>query len=60
MNYKIIFVTDGNAAITDAEHKATLCNMAAIFADVMSTQEVLASIAAAQDHRLRVYRSLVG
>jgi ureidoacrylate peracid hydrolase len=48
MNYKIIFVTDGNAAITDAEHNATLCNMAAIFADVMSTQEVLASIAAAR------------
>src|SRR6266481_7123518 len=41
MNYNIIFVTDGNAALTDAEHNATLSNMAAIFADVMSTEEVL-------------------
>jgi ureidoacrylate peracid hydrolase len=46
MNYKIIFVADGNAAITDAEHNATLCSMAAIFADVMTSDEVLAAIAA--------------
>lgn len=40
MNYKIIFVADGNAAITDAEHNATLSNMASLFADVMTTAEV--------------------
>ena len=50
-NYKIIFVADGNAAITDAEHNATLCNMATLFADVMTTAEVLAVIATNKLHR---------
>src|SRR5882724_1876180 len=40
MNYKIIFVADGNAALTDAEHNATLNNMVTLFADVMTTKEV--------------------
>jgi ureidoacrylate peracid hydrolase len=41
MNYNIIFVADGNAAITDAEHNATLSSMTALFADVMTTEEVM-------------------
>jgi len=41
MNYKVIFVADGNAASTDAEHNATLSNMAAIFADVMTAEELV-------------------
>ena len=45
-NYKVIFVADGNAALTDAEHNATLCNMAMLFADVMTTEHVLTAIAA--------------
>jgi ureidoacrylate peracid hydrolase len=44
MNYKIIFVADGNATLSDAEHNATLSNMAAIFADVMTAEEVLGVI----------------
>jgi ureidoacrylate peracid hydrolase len=40
-NYKVIFVSDGNAALSDAEHNATLNNMCALFADVMSTTEVI-------------------
>jgi ureidoacrylate peracid hydrolase len=40
-NYKVIFVSDGNAALSDAEHNATLNNMCALFADVMSTDEVV-------------------
>ncbi len=44
MNYKIIFVADANAALTDAAHNATLDNMLMLFADVMTTQEVLAAI----------------
>lgn len=43
-NYKVIFVSDGNAALTDAEHNATLNNMCALFADVMSTDEVLTAL----------------
>ena len=42
LNYRVIFVSDGNAALTDAEHNATLNNMCALFADVMSTAEVCA------------------
>jgi ureidoacrylate peracid hydrolase len=45
-NYQVIFVADGNAALTDAEHNATLGNMATLFADVMTTAEVLALLAA--------------
>jgi ureidoacrylate peracid hydrolase len=41
MNYKLIFVTDANAALTDAAHNGTLDNMCMLFADVMSTDEVL-------------------
>ena len=41
LNYKVIFVSDGNAALSDAEHNATLNNMCALFADVMSTEEVV-------------------
>ncbi len=41
MNYKVIFVADGNAALTDAEHNATLNNMVTLFADVMTTEELV-------------------
>jgi ureidoacrylate peracid hydrolase len=47
-NYQVIFVADGNAALTDAEHNATLCNMATLFADVMTTIEVLAVLASSK------------
>src|SRR5437016_3671850 len=33
-NYRVVFVADGTAAFTDAQHNATLCNMLT-FADVM-------------------------
>ena len=46
MNYKVIFVADGNAAMTDAEHNATLNNMLNLFADVMTANEVVASLSA--------------
>lgn len=41
MNYKLVFVSDANAALTDAAHNATLDNMCMIFADVRPTAEVL-------------------
>jgi ureidoacrylate peracid hydrolase len=41
MNYKVIFVADGNATSTDAEHNATLTNMVTLFADVMMADEVV-------------------
>ena len=45
-NYKVVFVADGNAAVSDAEHNATLGNMIALFADVMTTSEIVALIEA--------------
>jgi ureidoacrylate peracid hydrolase len=44
LNYKVIFVSDANAALTDAEHNATLNNMCALFCDVMSTNEVVGAL----------------
>jgi ureidoacrylate peracid hydrolase len=44
MNYKLIFVADANAALTDAAHNGTLDNMCMLFADVMTTDEVLGVI----------------
>lgn len=52
LNYKVIFVSDGNAALTDAEHNATLNNMCALFADVMSTEEVVAALRRASTPRV--------
>lgn len=44
MNYKVIFVSDGCATHTDAEHNGTLGNMRSLFADVRSTEEVIGLI----------------
>lgn len=44
MNYKILFVADANAALSDAAHNATLENMAFLFGDVLHTDELLESI----------------
>ncbi len=44
MNYKVLFVSDGNAAHTDAEHNATLSVLANGFADVRDTAEIVALI----------------
>jgi ureidoacrylate peracid hydrolase len=41
MNYKVIFVSDATATFNDDEHNATLGIMLAMFADVMSTDELV-------------------
>jgi len=38
MNYKVFFITDANATLTDAEHGGTLSAMARTFCDVWVTQ----------------------
>ena len=45
MNYKVIFVSDGTATFNDDEHNATLGIMLAMFADVMTTDEVVDRLA---------------
>jgi ureidoacrylate peracid hydrolase len=37
LNFKTVMLTDGNAAVTDADHNASLCNFYLTFGDVMST-----------------------
>ncbi len=39
-NYRVLIAADANAALTDEEHAATLHNMAFVFADLYSTEEV--------------------
>ena len=48
LNYKVIFVSDANATLTDAEHNATLNNMCALFCDVMSTGQAIDALARAR------------
>jgi nicotinamidase-related amidase len=42
LNYKTLFVSDATAAITDEEHNAALLSMATIFADVRSSENIVA------------------
>jgi ureidoacrylate peracid hydrolase len=43
-NFKTIMVTDGNAAMTDDDHNASLGNFYLTFGDVMSTDQVIACL----------------
>jgi ureidoacrylate peracid hydrolase len=45
LNYKVIFVSDATATYNDEEHNATLGIMLAMFADVMTTDEVVSRLA---------------
>ena len=45
LNFRVIMVSDGNAAVTDEEHNASLMNIYLTFGDVMSTAEIEAAIA---------------
>jgi ureidoacrylate peracid hydrolase len=47
MNYKVFFITDACATLTDAEHGGTLSAMAHTFCDVRDTHSMLSLIAAA-------------
>jgi hypothetical protein len=40
----VIPTADANAALTDAAHNATLDNMLMLFADVMTTEDVLTAV----------------
>ncbi len=44
MNYRTIFLSDGNATRTDADHNATLANIVQIIGDVRTTDEVVSLI----------------
>lgn len=44
LGFRILFIADATAAVTDAEHNAALLNLALNFADVRRTDEVMAMI----------------
>jgi ureidoacrylate peracid hydrolase len=44
LGYRMVFVQDANATLDDASHNATLANMAGIFGDVCTAEEVLARL----------------
>ena len=46
LNFRTIMVSDGNAAVTDEDHNASLCAFYLTFGDVMSTGEVIARLEA--------------
>jgi ureidoacrylate peracid hydrolase len=46
LNYRLVFVSDANAALSDAEHNATLTSILRVFGDVPTTDEVVALISA--------------
>jgi ureidoacrylate peracid hydrolase len=46
LNYRIVFVSDANAALSDAEHNATLGSILRVFGDVASTNETIQLLSA--------------
>ena len=44
LNFKTIMVTDGNAAVTDEDHNASLCAFYLTFGDIMSTDMLIACL----------------
>ena len=44
LNFRTIMVSDGNAAVTDEDHNASLCAFYLTFGDVMSTDHVIACL----------------
>lgn len=44
LNYKVIFVADGNAALTDDFHNASLNNLRHLFADIAMTEDVVRQV----------------
>ncbi len=45
LNFKTIMVTDGNAAVTDEDHNASLCAFYLTFGDIMSTDMLVTCLA---------------
>jgi ureidoacrylate peracid hydrolase len=44
LNFRTIMVSDGNAAVTDDDHNASLCAFYLTFGDVMATDHVIACL----------------
>jgi ureidoacrylate peracid hydrolase len=44
LNFRTIMISDGNAAVTDEDHNASLCAFYLTFGDLMSTDAVIACL----------------
>ena len=49
LNFRTVVVSDANAARSDSEHNGSLTNLFNLFADVMTTNEVLDRLQGAKD-----------
>jgi ureidoacrylate peracid hydrolase len=56
LGYKVAFVSDATAALSDEEHNATLLSMATVFAEVRPTTGVVELLEAARAPALRAAR----
>jgi ureidoacrylate peracid hydrolase len=52
LNYKVVFVADANAALSDAEHNASLGTILRVFGDVATTDETISRLVPA--HRFSI------
>ncbi|CAN5318581.1 cysteine hydrolase [soil metagenome] len=48
LGFRVFFISDATAAVTDEEHNAALLNLRLMFADVRTTDEMLALLATSQ------------
>jgi ureidoacrylate peracid hydrolase len=46
LNYRVVLVSDANAALSDEEHNMALANVLTTFGDVLCTDEVIAALVA--------------
>jgi len=44
LNFKTVMITDGNAAMTDEDHNASLIAFYLIFGDIMSTEFAISTL----------------
>ncbi len=51
MNYKVLFVADGNAAQTDDAHNATLTSLLGLYADIATTEEIIGLLQSSDEVR---------
>ncbi|MER5173738.1 cysteine hydrolase [Thioclava sp. GXIMD2076] len=51
LSYKVIFISDGNAALNDDEHNGSLDSLYPVYADIRSTKEVVGLLQAGAESR---------
>lgn len=49
LGFRVIFISDSNAAMSDAEHNAAVNSLATCFADIRTTEQVVALLAEAPE-----------